>query len=114
MDTVATPLQVASLIARNLVPVAGLVFLDWSAPDLLVLYFVDTVLSIASLLLLVAVYLTGIGPVKRTRPFGGGMDWVRVAALVGHRRHISVQFCRAHPDKPKTASIGGKSPHPSG
>jgi hypothetical protein len=81
MDTVATPLQVASLIARNLVPVAGVLFLGWSAPDLLVLYFVDTVLSIASLLLLVAVYLTGIGPVKRARPFGGGMDWVKVAAV---------------------------------
>ena len=78
---VATPLQVLSLIARNLVPVAGVLFLGWSAPDLLVLYFVDTVLAIASLLLLVAVCLTGIGPVKRTRPFGGGMDWVKVAAV---------------------------------
>jgi len=81
VDTVATPLQIASLIARNLVPVAGVLFLGWSAPDLLVLYFVDTVLAIASLLILVAVYLTGIGPVKRTRPFGGGMDWVKVAAV---------------------------------
>ena len=63
----ATPLQVLSLVARNLVPVAGVLFLGWSAPDLLVLYFVDTVLAIASLLLLVAVCLTGIGPVKRTR-----------------------------------------------
>jgi hypothetical protein len=78
---VATPLQVSSLIARNLVPVAGVLFLGWSAPDLLVLYFVDTVLAIASLLLLVAVYLTGIGNVRRTRPFGGGMDWVKVAAV---------------------------------
>lgn len=81
MDTAATPLQVASLIARNLVPVAGVLFLGWSAPDLLVLYFVDTVLSISALLLLVAVYLTGIGSLKRRQPFSGGLQWVRVAAF---------------------------------
>lgn len=81
MDIVATPWQIASLIARNLVPVAGVLFLGWSASDLLVLYFLDTVLAIASLLLLVGVYLTGIGDLKRTRPFAGGLDWVRVGAM---------------------------------
>ena len=81
MDTATTPLQIASLIARNLVPVAGVVFLGRSAPDLLVLYFADTVFAIASLLLLVAVYLTGIGNVKRTQPFTGGLQWVKVASF---------------------------------
>jgi Family of unknown function (DUF6498) len=81
MDTGATPLQIASLIGRNLVPVAGVLFLGWSAPDLLVLYFLDTVLSISTVLLLIAVYLTGIGSLKRTRPFGGGVDWVRAGGI---------------------------------
>ena len=53
----AAMLQIAALVARNLVPAAGVLFLGWSAPDVLVLYFVDTVLAIATLLLLVAVYL---------------------------------------------------------
>jgi Family of unknown function (DUF6498) len=81
MDTTATPSQIASLVARNLVPIAGVLLLGWSASDLLVLYFLDTVLAIASLLLLIAVYLTGIGDLKRARPFAGGFDWIRVGAM---------------------------------
>lgn len=81
MYNAATLLQIAALVARNLVPVAGVLLLGWSAPDVLVLYFVDTVLAIATLLMLVAVCLTRIGPVKRTRPFRGGSDWVRVIAV---------------------------------
>jgi hypothetical protein len=77
MGSVATVLQITALVARNLVPVVGVLFLGWSAGDVLMLYFVDTVLAIATLILLVAVYLTGIGPVKRTRAFAGGSDWLR-------------------------------------
>ena len=41
------PLVIAQMVARNIVPVAGILFLGWSAPNVLVLYFVDTLLSMA-------------------------------------------------------------------
>ena len=34
--------------ARMLVPLAGIAFLGWSAPTLLLLYFADTLLGIAA------------------------------------------------------------------
>ena len=40
MYNAAAVLQIAALVARNLVPVAGVLFLAWSAPDVLVLYLV--------------------------------------------------------------------------
>lgn len=42
-----------AVLVRNLVPVAGVVALGWSAPQLLVAYFADTVLGMASALALV-------------------------------------------------------------
>jgi hypothetical protein len=44
-----TPLVVAQTVARNIMPLAGIVFLGWNALPVLVLYFVDTILSIAVL-----------------------------------------------------------------
>jgi hypothetical protein len=52
MDSLATPTKTVSLIARNLVPAVGLVC--WSAGNLLVLYYLDTILSFAVVVLLVA------------------------------------------------------------
>jgi hypothetical protein len=34
-------LAFAALISRNVVPIVGLVFLDWRAANLIVLYFAD-------------------------------------------------------------------------
>lgn len=42
-----SPLDLANVVVRNLVPVAGILFLGWSAPSILVLYFVDTMLAMA-------------------------------------------------------------------
>jgi len=42
-----TPLDVANTVARNLVPLGGILFLGWSAPTVLVLYFADTMFAIA-------------------------------------------------------------------
>jgi hypothetical protein len=47
MHVATTPIEIASTVARNLVPLAGIVFLGWSAPTVLVLYFADTMFSIA-------------------------------------------------------------------
>lgn len=41
------PVAAAQVVARNLVPVVGILALGWSAPTVLLLYFVDTMLSIA-------------------------------------------------------------------
>lgn len=40
-----TPLDLANVVVRNLVPVGGILFLGWSATSTLVLYFVDTMLA---------------------------------------------------------------------
>lgn len=37
----------AQIVARNLVPVAGILFLGWKAPNVLLLYFADTIFAIA-------------------------------------------------------------------
>jgi hypothetical protein len=65
------------LIARNLVPVGGALFLGWSAPNLLVLYFIDTLLAFGSVLLLVAAHVTGLGAVGDTRRLRTAGDWLR-------------------------------------
>ena len=40
------PIAIGQVVARNLVPVVGILVLDWSASTVLLLYFVDTMLSI--------------------------------------------------------------------
>jgi hypothetical protein len=47
MPAPPTPLDIANTVARNLVPLGGILFLGWSAQNVLVLYFVDTMLAIA-------------------------------------------------------------------
>lgn len=47
MPAAPTPLDVANTIARNLVPLGGILFLGWSAPTVLVLHFADTMFAIA-------------------------------------------------------------------
>ncbi len=39
------PLALAQAVARNLIPLAGILFLGWSAPNVLILYFVDTLFA---------------------------------------------------------------------
>lgn len=42
-----TPLELGNAVFRNIVPLAGILFLGWSAPVVLVLYFADTLFAIA-------------------------------------------------------------------
>ncbi len=84
MDTTATPAAIAALIARNLVAPFGVLFLGWSATNLLILYYLDTVLEFAVLIVLIGRHVTGIGPAgAKTRPFNGPGDWIKmsIAAL---------------------------------
>jgi hypothetical protein len=45
MPVATTPVEIANTVARNIVPLAGILFLGWSAPAILVLYFADTMLA---------------------------------------------------------------------
>lgn len=40
-----SPLDLANTVLRNLVPLGGILFLGWSATNVLILYFVDTMLA---------------------------------------------------------------------
>ena len=83
---VLSPPAIASLVARNLVPVAGVLFLGWSAANLLLLYYIDTILEFAVVVLLVVRHVTGMGkPEDAPRPIRGPGDWTRSAfgALLG-------------------------------
>jgi hypothetical protein len=44
-----TPLDIANIVTRNLVPIGGVLFFHWSAPSLLILYFADTLLAMTVL-----------------------------------------------------------------
>jgi len=83
MDTLATPANIASLIARNLVPAVGVLFLGWSAGNLLVLYYLDTILSAAVVMLLIARHITGLGKAgQRRRPLEGPLNWIGGTLIV--------------------------------
>lgn len=43
------PLVAAQVVARNIVPLAGIVFLGWNAQNVLIVYFADTMLTLAVL-----------------------------------------------------------------
>ena len=47
MPVASTPVEIANTVVRNIVALAGIIFLGWSASTVLVLYFVDTMLAIA-------------------------------------------------------------------
>lgn len=44
-----SPIVVAQIVARNIVPLAGIVLLGWNAQNVLIVYFVDTMLTLAVL-----------------------------------------------------------------
>jgi len=45
MPVPPSPLVIANAVARNVVPLAGILFLGWSAANVLLLYFLDTMLA---------------------------------------------------------------------
>ena len=47
MNPLVNPIGIAQIVARNITPLVGILFFDWSASNVLILYFVDTLLSIA-------------------------------------------------------------------
>lgn len=49
MSAPGASLVAAQVIARNIVPLAGIVFLGWNAQNVLIVYFADTMLTLAVL-----------------------------------------------------------------
>jgi hypothetical protein len=47
LSTQAAPLALAQVIARNAVPLAGILLLGWNAQNVLIVYFADTMLTMA-------------------------------------------------------------------
>jgi hypothetical protein len=76
MDTVRTPAALASLVAANLTPLAGILLLGWSPPAILVAYFVDTFVACGGVMVLVMAHVTGN---EHDRPLAGWKDWSKAA-----------------------------------
>jgi hypothetical protein len=67
----ALPLRhVGSVVARALIPIAGVLFLHWSASNLLIIYFADTLASFFSVGVLAAGRLSGVEQAS-------GPEWYR-------------------------------------
>jgi hypothetical protein len=67
----ALPLRhVGSVVVRALVPILGVLFLHWSASNLLIVYFADTLASFFSVSVLAAGRLSGVEETS-------GPDWYR-------------------------------------
>lgn len=47
MSAPGAPVEIAQAVARHVAPIAGILFLGWSARNVLLLYFADTLLAIA-------------------------------------------------------------------
>jgi hypothetical protein len=63
-------LPAVNVVARSLIPLAGIVLLGWSAANLLIVYCADTIASLLALMMLVCDRLFGIDP-------GSGPQWWR-------------------------------------
>jgi len=71
-----TPQALVNLVLRNAVPLVGIVFFHWSAQNLLLLYFVDTLLAIG---VIVAGFLYSQFPAEEIPDFSS-----RLSTIVGY------------------------------
>jgi len=52
------PIAIGQIVARNVVPIVGVIAFGWSAVNVLLLYFVDTMLSMGVMFAALASYFT--------------------------------------------------------
>jgi hypothetical protein len=78
----ARAIDLASILARNLAPIAGLVLLGWNATHMALLYYVDTIVSIATWVLLLFLHGSDM-PIDMSTAKGKAAVAVAVAALTG-------------------------------
>jgi Family of unknown function (DUF6498) len=70
MNGVASPFVIAQVVIRNAVPLVGILFFHWSAGNVLILYLLDTVLSMA-------VIIAGLASSFSPPPEGeGAAGWI--------------------------------------
>jgi hypothetical protein len=69
---------IATLIAVNITPLAGIVLLGWFPAAVLIGYFVDTYLALGAVVLLVMIHVTGD---DHDRPISGWKNWTK--AIIG-------------------------------
>lgn len=74
-------IQAATVIARNLVPAAGIIILGWSASNLLVTYFLDTLLAFAVLFALAGTQIMPYHTDRMVRPLGRFQYAMEIAML---------------------------------
>ena len=55
---ILNPVAIGQIVARNLVPIVGVIAFGWSAVNVLLLYFVDTMLSMGVMFAGLASYFT--------------------------------------------------------
>jgi hypothetical protein len=87
-----SPDALATLIAVNVTPLAGILFLGWWPGAVLVSYFVDTFMGYGVVLLMVMVHVTGDG---RRGPITGWTRWARALAglaILGAIMAVPVAF----------------------
>ena len=92
MDTLRTPAAFASLIASNLAPVAGILFLGWSPPAILVSYFIDTFISMGGVVLLVMMHVTGDDDGRALSGWRGWTKAIAALALLGAIMGLPMAF----------------------
>ena len=67
---VANPLAIGQVVARNIVPVVGVIAFGWPAFNVLLLYFVDTLLALGVMFAgLLAWFSRGLGSPRRRTQF---------------------------------------------
>jgi hypothetical protein len=70
----------ATLIAVNITPIAGIFLLGWMPAAVLISYFVDTYLALGALVLLVMIHVTGD---QNDRPISGWKNWTKAVIGLG-------------------------------
>jgi hypothetical protein len=71
-------LRVAQTVGRSLAPLFGVVFLGWSAANLVVLYFADTLIGMT--MVMAAVFAHTFGPKEDESPIYVLSDWISFLA----------------------------------
>ena len=87
MKRIATAIAIAQMLARNIVPLVGILVFHWSAGNVLLLYLLDTLLSMAVLL--------GGGASALTPPPKGqdAASWINAAVSIARGLVAAVLMC---------------------
>jgi hypothetical protein len=82
MNTNVSPFGIAQIVARNITPLVGIIFFHWEASYVLILYFLDTMLSMAVIFAGLAKSLTPVKGDGIGARIKAEMTYVLVAAFL--------------------------------